>query len=102
MDKRKLVDAVSRELLDRGLLIEAGWVGLRKFVIPADAPQVQLDEMRMAFFAGAQHLFGSIMSILEEDREPTEADARRMDQIHKELEAFAAELTKKIEKPAEH
>lgn len=79
---------LERELADNGKLIEAGWVGLRLAAIPLDAPAVQLDEMRSAFFAGAQHLFASIMTILEPDAEPTDADLRRMDLIHAELEAF--------------
>ena len=45
-----------------------------------------------AFFGGAQHLFGSIMSILDPGHEPTERDMRRMDLIAHELEAFIHEF----------
>lgn len=83
-----IVDAACREFVDRGKLIEAGWMGLRLSVISKEAPQARLDEMRMAFFAGAQHLFGSIMGMLEAGEEPTEADLKRMDLIHKELLEF--------------
>ena len=53
-----------------------------------DAPEVQVREMRKAFFAGAQHLFASIATFLEEGTEPTDNDVRRMEMIHVELEAF--------------
>lgn len=80
---------LSRELTDQGKLIEAGWVALQLAAIPGDAPRLQLTEMRMAFFAGAQHLFASIMTILEPGAEPTDADFSRMDQINAELQGFA-------------
>ena len=85
-------EKISRELADGGRIIEAGWVGLRELAIPNTAPQTQIDEMRTAFFAGAQHLFASIMTILEPDAEPTEKDLERMSLIHAELEQFRAEF----------
>ena len=96
MADRAYLERLSRELTDKGKLIEAGWVGLRLAAIPDDAPAVQLDEMRKAFFAGAQHLFSSIMTILDEDREPTDADLRRMGLISDELEAFGAMLARDL------
>lgn len=85
---RASLDKLSRDLTDKGKLIEAGFVGLRLAAIPRDAPDLQVEEMRNAFFAGAQHLFASIMSILDPGEEPTEADLRRMDLIEKELRSF--------------
>lgn len=84
-----------RDLADSGKLIEAGWIGLRCAAIPADASQIQLDEMRNAFFAGAQHLFGTIMTVLDPEAEPTENDLRRMDLIDKELREFIGEFAKR-------
>lgn len=76
-------------LLNQGLLIEAGWVSLRLAAVPADAPEVQLEEMRNAFFAGAKHLLDSIMYLLDPgSEEPTDADLARMDKIQGELDAF--------------
>lgn len=86
---------LERELTDKGKLIEAGWVSLRLAAIPEEAGKTQLEEMRSAFFAGAQHLFGSIMSILDDDREPTPADLRRMDMINAELEVFIRDFSRK-------
>jgi hypothetical protein len=87
-----LVAGVANKLADDGRLIEAGWVGLKLAAIPKDAPQVQVDEMRLAFMAGAQHLFASIMGILDPGEEPTDADLRKMDLIAAELDKVRGEL----------
>jgi hypothetical protein len=94
MADRAYLERMTRELTDQGKLIEAGWIGLRLTAIHPKASPDLLTEMRMAFFAGAQHLFGSVMSILEpgEDIEPTENDLKRMDLIHRELETFIEEF----------
>jgi hypothetical protein len=55
--------------------------------------------MRLAFMAGAQHLFGSIAggtSVLDEDQEPTEGDLRRMDLIDQELRGFIEEFKRRF------
>lgn len=89
---RTLAHELSKRLSDQGRLIEAGWVILRAMAVPPDAPEVQINEMRYAFMAGAQHLFSSIISILEPGEEPTDADLRRLDLIHNELEAFRKQM----------
>ena len=89
-------EALKRRLADEGKLIEAGWVGLRLAAIPLDAPAIQLEEMHNAFMAGAQHLFASIMNVLDPDAEPTEADMRRMDLIDRELRAFGEALKLRV------
>jgi hypothetical protein len=100
MADRQFLEQLSRKLADDGKLIEAGWVSLRLHAIPLNAPAVQLEEMRMAFMAGAQHLFSSIISILEPGQDETQADLRRMDLIDQELRTFAQELELRIGKPA--
>lgn len=101
MSRRKLIEEaahhVTREFLDRGRLIEAGFAAFAHLVIAKDAPPSQLREMRLAFMAGAEHLFSSIMSQLDEDAEPTEADLRRMDLISKELDEWRATLSERIQ-----
>jgi hypothetical protein len=87
---------ITQGLVDQGLLIEAGWIGLEHMVIPIDAGPMQRAEMKKAFFAGAQHLFSSIMGILEEGDDATEADLRRMGQIEQELRAFADLFTEEL------
>ncbi len=83
--------AFTRRLTDEGLVIEAGFDSLRS-VFPPNVPPKQLAEMRACFFAGAQHLFASIVAILDEDHDETAADLRRMDQIHAELARFGSEF----------
>jgi hypothetical protein len=92
MADRPYLEALTKRLADEGKLIEAGWVGLRLFVGLENAPPAQLDTMRLAFMAGAQHLFASMMSMMDPGTEETEADLRRMDLIHEELETFRKEL----------
>jgi len=91
MDLEKL----SQELADSGKLIEAGWIGLRIAAVPKDAPDIQLNEMRAAFFAGAAHLFSSIMTILDPGEEPTEKDLDRLSLIKSELYLFIADFQMK-------
>ena len=97
--KRKKLDALIKGVTDTAAddskIIELGWLSLRAQAIPSDAPQVQLDEMRQAFFAGAQHLFVSIMTMLDPEAEPTERDMRRMGNIDKELRTFIADFSAK-------
>jgi hypothetical protein len=94
---RKLVDDVSKKLTDEGKLIEAGFALYRQYVMSPTAPQIQIEECKWAFFAGAQHLFASIMSIMDEEHEPTEADMRRLDMIHTELAKFAKDIELRIQ-----
>ena len=95
MADRNHLERLHDELADSGKLIEAGWVGMRLACDLVDAPADQLREMRMAFFAGAQHLFGSIMTILEPGDEPTDKDLARMDLIDKELKTFISDFAAK-------
>lgn len=99
---KEFVEQVMRSLLDKGKIIEAGWESLRLTVVPTEAPAVQVGEMRMAFFAGAAHLFSSIMIILEPDAEPTENDLKRMNLIHKELRKFEHEFALRAAKAGGH
>lgn len=77
----------TKRLVDQGKLIEAGWEGLKKMAYP-NVNAEQLDPLRFAFFAGAQHLFACIMNVMDPDAEPTEADMQRMNNIHHELSKF--------------
>lgn len=91
--QRKLLDEITRKLTDDGKLIEVGWEAMRLLCLPLDASPTQISEMRKAFFMGAQHLYASIMAVMDADREPTLDDMRRMELIHNELEAFRMEVT---------
>lgn len=88
---------LTKDLTDRGKLVEAGFAAFAKFVIPKDAPAIQLSEMRLAFMAGAEHVFSSIMAILDEGADPTDADLRRMDLIHRELDEWRGKLSERVD-----
>lgn len=94
--ERKLHDEAVKVLTDKGKLVEAGFLSLRLSVIPKDAPPVQVDEMRLAFVAGAQHVWASIMTMLDPGRDPTAKDLRRMALISDELDTMAKELTLRV------
>lgn len=91
-----LVNELTKRLIDDGKLIEAGFASLRIQAIPKDAPDVQITEMRLAFFAGAQHLWGTVMNVLEDGAEATDNDLRRMDLIDAELRKFLVEVSQRL------
>lgn len=96
---RVLITAISKSFVDKGLLIEGGWAAFSEMVIPKDASADQQLDMRTAFFAGAQHLFASIITILDPGAEPTDADMARMDQIDRELREFYEYMKLKYDEP---
>lgn len=81
------LEAIARKLVDEGKLIAAGFVAVR--VMFPHVSDEELERLQNAYFGGAQHLYASIMAIMESDREPTAKDMERMEQIHDELEAWA-------------
>lgn len=89
----KIADAIAGHYIDRGKIIEMGFAEMIRQSYPdwRDMPHQQLDDLRCAFFGGAQHLLGSIMGTLDPGSEPTERDMRRMALIQHELEAFIAD-----------
>jgi hypothetical protein len=87
-----VAEALLKEWADKGKIIEGGWQAMILVARLQDAPEQQLREMRRAYMLGAQHLFSSMMVMLDPDHEPTERDLRRMDLIYEELEAFRRSL----------
>lgn len=90
----KVADALAGHFVDRGLIIQMGFAAMIEMTYPdwRNMPRQQVSELRMAFFGGAQHLFGSIIGMLDPGEEPIERDLRRMDLIDHELQAFIAEF----------
>ncbi len=70
-------------------LIEAAWLSYREAVVPQNAPSIQLQECRRAFYAGACGLYTEIMRMLEPGTEPTDADLKMMAGIDGELRSFS-------------
>lgn len=84
----QVLDAIAIGLMKQGLLIEAGFQGYLLHCFPNGLPDFQRHELRCVFFAGAHHLFATIMRTLDPGEEPTDADLARIGQISAELEAF--------------
>lgn len=93
------VDHVVKKMADEGRLVEAGFLAYMitrwgRGESVEKMPQAQLDELRYAYMSGAQHLFSSIINMLDEGTEETEADLKKMDLIHKELERWTREAAR--------
>ncbi len=86
------IKELTKLLADKGKLIEAGWVSYLHLVVPKTAGSVQIEETRRGFYAGSQHLFASIMQVLEDGAEATETDMKRLDNIQAELDEFVRSL----------
>jgi len=89
----KIADAIAGEAVDRGRVIAIGFAAMIEQTYPKwqEMPPEQMKDLRMAFFGGAQHLWGSLLGILDPGAEPTARDFRRLDLIQHELDAFIAE-----------
>lgn len=85
---KEQIEKATKEFVDKGLLVEAGWIGFQIATIDPKASEAQLKDQRATFFAGAMHVFSSMMEMMSEDREPTEEDYARMTKLAKELELF--------------
>ena len=85
-----LIDKLTKDMIAKGLLIQAGFQ-MYRVAVPglALASKEHLGELEFAYFAGAQHVFSSIMSVLDPGEEPTEADLARIENIAHELDEFA-------------
>jgi len=86
-----LMDKALAEWADKGKIIEGGW---QAFLVSGGArlPADQQYDMRRGYYMGAQHLYASIIRMLDPGSEPTERDLERMSKIHDELEAYHRSL----------
>jgi hypothetical protein len=103
---KAIIDEVARrltkEFADKGRLIEGGYAVFEHLVIAKDAPDIQKSEMKLAFMAGAEHLFSSIMATLDPEAEPTMADMHRMNLIQKEIDEWRAKISARVEPAKGH
>ena len=99
MADKQFLEQLARKLADGGNLIESGWIAFRA-VFMREASANTLAVTRLAYMSGAQHLFASIMAMLEPGETETPADLARMDQINAELTVFAREMELLLKKSA--
>lgn len=83
--------AFTQRIMDDGRIVESGWQVLNSY-LPENAPDMQRQEMRKAFFLGAHHVFGAMMMGLDEGEEATDKDLDRMSALADELSEFMRSL----------
>jgi hypothetical protein len=74
------------------MLMLGEWRKFSAAVLPANCPDVQRVEMRRAFYAGAQAILFRVITSFAPESEPTEADLKLMDDVHRELLDFAKDV----------
>ncbi len=72
------------------MLMAEEWDKYARLVLPTNCPSVQKSETRRAFYAGAQSILFRVIQSFAPESEPTEADLKIMDDLHQELQDFAA------------
>ena len=80
------------ELIDKGLYVEAGWKMFEELSLPDHASEDQRHDMRIAFYAGCQHLWAGLFACLEDGDDPTDTECSRMSKVFEELEKFTEEF----------
>jgi len=88
---RKVHDDLAKIAVDNGKLMEVGWYGLLTVIDPPPSAGY-INDLKLAYYGGAQHLFASMVAFFDEDKEPTQRDLERMEKIFQELKAMEPEL----------
>jgi hypothetical protein len=73
--------------LKRQLMAEQ-WDAFAKTVLPKDCPYIQRQEMRRAFYAGAQAILFRVIMAFAPEAEPTAEDLQVMEDLDQELKDF--------------
>jgi hypothetical protein len=84
-------EKVAQHYADRGELVNLGWVAFWTLARGSQFPGIER-AVHLAYMAGAEHLFQSILSILEPGSEATETDCARMEKIQSEIDRYRTEL----------
>lgn len=93
-DEQKAVLAeMTRDIAKKGLLVETGWMAFIVTTMPETATENQKRAMRLAYFAGAQHLWASLNLILGDGKNVTDGDIEPLRQIETELADWVNSLT---------
>jgi hypothetical protein len=94
-EREKAVAAITDELLklqrewaDKGQVIAGGAAMFEALFLTGGTLEAQRNDMRVAFTAGAEYIFSTMMSIMDGGDEMSDKDLSRMDAIHKEVEVF--------------
>lgn len=74
--------------MKRQLMAEE-WDKFAHTVINPNAHPTQKQEMRRAFYAGAQSILFRVIQSFAPETDPTDADVQIMEDLHQELQDFA-------------
>jgi hypothetical protein len=94
-DVHALAAALTKKLADEGKLVEAGFAAMQVIMLRG-ASEGQISDMRLAYMAGAEHVFSSMMSVLDPGEEPTDADMKRVELIYTELQRWREVLAARV------
>ena len=73
------------------------WTEFSTTLVPVDAPAVQRESMRLAFYAGAEALFNSVMWAVGGDDCPSEVGEAYLTARTEEIKAFAMDLQARLD-----
>jgi len=76
-------------LVSAGRVVEAGWLHYRAQSVHPMASEQQVFEMRMTFFAGAQHVFSNMVDAAR--RREDHSEAFKLQLMDRELRDFIAD-----------
>lgn len=90
--QRRKLEELTSGLADQGKIIEAGFAAYAITSMHPRASAQLLGVCHHAYMAGAQHLYGSLMTFLDDGEEPTDQDLERLTLIANELNAWAVRI----------
>jgi len=64
------------------------WDQFARLTLPEGCSAVQRQEVRRAFYAGAQAILFRVINVLAPESEPTAEDLQMMEDLHQELQDF--------------
>jgi len=95
MNEEDFIDAIMKDCLERGRLLDCGWQTFRLMIVDPLAPPTHVEEMlRVTFMAGAQHLWACAHTILEEGTPVDQAAWYVL--LCEELEAFYTDMMNRV------
>jgi hypothetical protein len=66
-------------------ILKQGWESYLAHCVPSDAEPARIADIDLAFHAGASYVFSAMLEMLDNDREPTRDDLRKMRDLHLEV-----------------
>lgn len=94
-ERQRYADEIAKDWIEKGKLIEGGFRVMRQLML-RDMDHSSKEAFEAAahkiFFLGADHLFSTIIRVMDDGHEPTDDDMKRMTLLHEELAAFRLSL----------